>query len=139
MTYMDTFSCRSVSSSRFNETVHPHHSWRDPDLGPGLCPRTLRTALGATGDTYRDLPDGIYIENSKASCCQLPTRFTGQGSRQTRTLLVVQKRQSPTPNDACRVQVRVAAGRTGPTGVSGIDREHPAHLSRDGSVAHSGS
>ena len=33
-----------------------------------------------------------------------------RGRRQNRTLPAVQQRQSPTPNDAGRVQVRVAAG-----------------------------
>ncbi len=80
-----------------------------------------------------------------ASCYLL----TGRGSRQTRTLLVVQQRQSPTPDDAGRVQVRVfrmaaghalecpgvpgggidmPAGRTGPAGVAGTDRDHPVRL-----------
>ena len=43
---------------------------------------------------------------------QLPIRFTGHRSRQPRTLLAVQLRQSPTPDVAGRVQVRVVFVRT---------------------------
>ena len=41
------------------------------------------------------------------SSCQPPVRFTGQWSRLRRMLLAVQQRQSPTPDVAGRVRVRV--------------------------------
>ena len=58
------------------------------------------------GDLYR------MIDSLR---CQPPVRYTGQGSRPSRTLLAVQQRQSPTPYVAGRVRVRVvrvAAGHT---------------------------
>ena len=93
------------------------------------------------GDLYR------MVDSSRG---QLPIRFTGHRSRQPRTLLAVQLRQSPTPDVAGRVQVRVVFVRTahaaevrlrrsragidvsargaGLAGVPGIDRDQPRRL-----------
>ena len=61
----------------------------------------MATVAENTWDLYR-LLDNL--------CCQPSIRFTVHRSRQTRTLLVAQPRQSPMSDVAGRVQVRVAAG-----------------------------
>ena len=105
----DRLFCRCIPNLRFRKGLYA--SCRDMSV---MEDAGVREAGGG-----RTVPE---------SCEHITIRFTGHRSRQTRTLLVVQPRQSPTSGVVGRVEVRVAAGHALKTRPA-APRSHPASAS----------